>query len=306
MKSFETEVVGKAKSNVLTNEPTNNYTIISLYQIVTTMPILDQTPENKELRSQSEQLRIEFALLVEKRNYMLYYEEALLTSLYLTTIGNLQFRIFTLKGDLAILNEKIRQGQIFFNRNQLPDWKIIDKEVKKEFHTYLNKVAEEASRLSAAKELLKSDFLTEEEEKQLKEIYRILVKRLHPDINPDQSEKERELYIGMQAAYQQCNIQAMNDILIYLNGLSEKPASLSTDLVQQVDHLKAINNDLQLKIDKLNDSFPFNYRSLLTDEEWIESQKSVFGEQTATLEKEINKKNEYLLLLQSWKPELLQ
>lgn len=83
--------------------------------------MLDQTPENKILHQQLEQLRKDFARLFEQRNHMMTYEEAVLTSLYLT----LQFRIFTLKGELAILNEKIRLGQIYFNRNELPDWKEI-------------------------------------------------------------------------------------------------------------------------------------------------------------------------------------
>jgi len=66
-----------------------------------------------------------------------------------------------------------------------------------------------------------------------------------------------------------------------------------------------MNEDLQKKIDSLNDSFPFNYRELLNDAEWIENQKTIFGQQTEALEKEIKEKTEYLLLLQSWKPELL-
>jgi hypothetical protein len=267
--------------------------------------MLDQTIENKILHQQLELLRKDFAVLFEQRNHMLTYEEAVLTSLYLTSIGTMQFRIFTLKGELAILNEKIRLGQVYFNRNELPDWKEIEAKVKQDFQHYQQKVVDESARLAAAKELLKADLLSNEEAEQLKEVYRILVKRLHPDLNPEQSEAERDLFFSVQAAYQASNVQALNEILLSLNDKQVVPPITTSDLKQQVEQLLKMNGDLQKKIDLLTDSFPFNYRSLLYDEAWIESQKTIFGQQTEALEKEINEKTEYLLLLQSWKPELL-
>lgn len=80
---------------------------------------------------------------------------------------------------------------------------------------------------------------------------------------------------------------------------------IAVNLKEQVEQLLKMNDDLQKKIELLNDSFPFNYRDLLSDETWIENQKTIFGQQTEALEKEINEKTEYLLLLHSWKPELL-
>lgn len=267
--------------------------------------MLDQTPENKALHILLEELRKDFSVLFEQRNHMLTYEEAVLTSQYLTSIGSLQFRIFTLKGELAILNEKIRLGQIYFNRNELPDWKEIEQKVKQEFQQYQQKVVEESARLAAAKELLKADFLSKVEAQQLKELYRILVKRLHPDLNPEQSETERYLFFSVQAAYQASNVQALNEILLSLKAERAATPEIAVNLKQQVEQLKKMNEDLQKKIDSLNDNFPFNYRDLLSDETWIENQKTIFGKQTEALEKEINEKTEYLLLLHSWKPELL-
>lgn len=267
--------------------------------------MLDQTLENKLLREQLEQLRKDFAVLFEQRNHMLTYEESVLTSRYITSIGTLQFRIFTLKGQLAILNEKIRLGQISFNLNELPDWPGIEATVKKNFQSYQQKVAEETARIAAAKELLKSHFLPADEAIQLKELYRILVKRLHQDLNPDQTEAERILFFSTQAAYQASNLQALNEILLSLKEDKAPTPAKADNLRQQVEQLTKMNADLRRKIESLNDSFPFNFRDLLSDESWIENQKNTFGMQTESLEKEITEKTEYLLLLQSWKPESL-
>lgn len=268
--------------------------------------MLDQTLENKILRQQLDQLRKDFATKYEERNHMLLYEEPLLNSVYLTTVGTMQFRVFTLRGDLAILEEKIRLGQIDFNRNVQPDWSQIEATVKEQFQDYQHKVNKEANRMAAAKQVLKSDFLSSEEAAQLKETYKILVKRLHPDLNPNQAEADKELFLSVQAAYNHSNLTALTEALLYINGRTEQaPVVESSDLQQQVDHLSAMNADLQKKIDTLNDSFPFNFRELLDDERWIEKQKEQYQLQITSLETELTQKNEYLLLLMSWKPELL-
>lgn len=267
--------------------------------------MLDQTTENKILHQQIEQLRKEFAVLFEKRNHMLTYEEPILTSFYLNSIGSMQFRVFTLKGDLAILNEKIRMGQVFFNRNELPNWAEIEQQVKQQFVSFQQKVAAEESRLASARDFLKSDFLSDEESKQLKEVYRLLVKRLHPDINPNQPENERDLFYSVQAAYQLLDILTLNQILLALNEPTNSLPEVVIDLKLQIDKLTKMTTDLQEKINSLNDTFPFVYRDLLYDIPWLESQKKISEEQILILEKDIKEKTDYLLLLQSWKPQLL-
>lgn len=268
--------------------------------------MLDQTEENKLLRHQLDQLKKDFAVKYEKRNHMLLYEEPLLNSLYLTSVGTIQFRIFTLRGDLAIIEEKIRLGQIDFNRNVQPDWTQIATTVKKQFQEYQRKVSKEAERLAAARDILKSDFLSPEETIQIKETYKVLVKRLHPDLNPNQTDEEKELFLNVQAAYQHSNLTALNEALLYLNGRTEQaPVVESNELKQRVAHLTAMNADLKKKIDTLNDSFPFNFREMLDDKKWIEKQKQQYEHQITSLETELSQKNEYLLLLMSWKPELL-
>ena len=74
----------------------------------------DQTIENKNFHEQAEILKKEYAELFELKNRMLMYEEVLLRSIYLASIGNDQYRLFSSECELAIVKQKIQLAQVFF------------------------------------------------------------------------------------------------------------------------------------------------------------------------------------------------
>jgi len=268
--------------------------------------MLDLTPEMKILQAQVEFLRKEYAELFEQRNFMLQYEETTLTSLYLSLIGQRQFSVFCMQGELAQLTQRIKLAQAYFNRNELPDWIKIDNEVQTAFKDYQRKVEEESARLAAAKAFFKTDFLNEEDAKQLKNVYKLLVKKLHPDLHPNQRPEEYELFLKVQAAYDLCNLTALNEILLYLTGQREEETSVVLpDLKAYVNKLTSMNEDLKQKTEQLEKAFPFCFREKLYDDQWVASENDKLQKQISDIEKEIKEKTDYLLLLKSWKPELL-
>lgn len=267
--------------------------------------MIDLPQKTKELLLQLENLKKEYADLFEKRNYMLQYEEALLTSLYLTLIGKFQYRLFCLKGDLAQLNQRIQLAQAYFNRNEVPDWHKINRQIDQLFAAYYKQIEEEAKKLAAAKEFLKTNFLSEEDAKKLKAIYKLLVKKLHPDINPLHTAKDDELFLKVQAAYDLGDLQTLNEILLYLTNQEAELPDFLPDIKTEIEKIIAINNDLKEKIARLEIAFPFIYRDKLKDEKWVEDERMQVEVQISVVEEEIKMKTDYLMLLKSWKPELL-
>ncbi len=267
--------------------------------------MLDLPKETKELIKQLENLKKEYADLFEMRNYMLQYEEALLTSLYLTLIGKFQYRLFCLKGDLAQLNQRIQLAKAYFNRNEVPDWHKINKQINLLFAEYYKQIEEEAKKLAAAKEFLKTDFLSEEDAKKLKAVYKQLVKKLHPDINPAHTTEDDDLFLKVQAAYDFGDLQTLNEILLYLTNKETELRDYMPDIKTEIEKIIAVNNDLKEKIAKLENTFPFIYRDKLKDVQWVEDERMQVEVQIGVVEKEIKMKTDYLMLLKSWKPELL-
>jgi hypothetical protein len=268
--------------------------------------MIDLTQEQKTLHLQLELLQKEFSDLFSLKNEMLTYEENFLTALFLNTIGRKRYQLYCLTVEIATIKQRIKLIQGYLNRNERPDLPAIDNEIKKRFSEYQKKIEDEAKQLAAANEFLKTGFLSEEEAKKLRDVYRVIVKKLHPDINPNLTEYQKDLFVKAQAAYDLCDLNALNEILLSLNMNSSTSTTVNPiDLKTYISKLEINMAKLKEQISTLENRFPFTYREKLANPKWIESEQQSLDIEIALLEKEKNKNAEYMLLLQLWKPESL-
>jgi len=267
--------------------------------------MIDLTNEHKILLQRYEILKKEFPELFALKNDMLSQEEQVLTALYLTAVGQKQHQKYCLTVEIKMIIHRISLYQAYFNRNEMPNVDIIEQKMEKQFAEYQQKIAAEAKRISNAKAFLKEGFMSEGDVKKLKEVYRLIVKKLHPDINPQVTEHEKDLFVKAQAAYDLCDLAALEAILLSLK-ISKCPESVEPiDLKAQVAILEDHVSKLKDMIAKLEKQFPFTYREKLADEEWIEAEKQQLDTEIEALTLEKKKYSEYILLLEEWKPELL-
>ena len=267
--------------------------------------LLDLTPEQKMLHMQYDMLKKEFTELFAQKNDMLTQEEQVITALYLTAIGQKQHQKYCLNVEIKMMTQRISLFQAYFNRNEYPDIPAIEKKMEKQFAEYHKKIADEAKRIALAKEFLKEGFLSEGDVKKLKDVYRQIVKRLHPDINPNVTEAEKDLFVKAQAAYDLCDLITLYAILLSLDNLASNPEVIPIDLKAQVNLLENHVSKLQNLIAKLEKQFPFTFRDKLADEGWVEAERAQLDADIEELTAEKNKYNEYLKLLEEWKPALL-
>ncbi len=268
--------------------------------------MIDLTEENKILHLRMDILKKEFSELFSIRNEMLSHEEETLTALYLNAIGGKIFQNYCLTVEIAMLKQRIMLTQSYLNRNEIPNLAAIDTKIKKEFADYQKKIEDEAKRLTAAKDYLKSGFLSAEETKKLKDAYRLIVKKLHPDINPNVTEFEKDLLVKAQAAYDLCDLITLNEILLSLDLNKDGASNIKPiDLKEFVTKMDVSVNKLKEQIENLETQFPFTFRDKLANPEWIKTKQQSLDAEISELTKEIKKHTEYLLILQIWKPGLL-
>ena len=267
--------------------------------------MIDLTLEQKILHMQYDILKKEFTELFAQKNDMLTQEEQVLTAMYLTAIGQKQHQKYCLTVEIKMMTQRISLYQAYFNRNEYPDKPAIEKKMEKQFAGYQKKMTEEAKRIAHAKAFLKEGFLSEGEVKKLKDVYRQIVKRLHPDINPNVTEAEMDLFVKAQAAYDLCDLITLNAILLSLDNLAPKAYVEPLDLKVQVYLLETQVFKLKDQIDALEKQFPFTYREKLADKGWIDAERAQLDAEIEELTAEKNKYNDYLKLLEEWKPALL-
>lgn len=217
-------------------------------------------------------LKNELADLFEKREFMLNYEKATLLAAYTKWIGTYKYEEFALQVTIKRQQRKAQIIQAHINRNEPIVLEAIEQQLNEEFAEYEQLLQDQLEQIKAATEYLETPVFTDEEAKELKQIYRILVKRLHPDWNTDLTQEERDLFVRVQAAYKTANLQELRNILLMID--AETPSNREEkDIELEIDQYEKSIADMKERIEKLEQTFPFTMREMLADEEQLKKQQ---------------------------------
>jgi len=237
-----------------------------LFTLVFTMN-LTITPENAALNERLEELHRQFLESFTRHKYMVEDESPILTALYLEELGRLQLVLLEKQTEVSRLKMKIAMIHAALNRNEKPDLQRIDREIHQKLEGYYREIAERSSQLDTASKMLGS-LLSEEEAKKLKEVFYVLCRRLHPDLNPQQTTQETDLFIKVKAAYDLQQLDELQRILLYLDmrESSDFTSHVTDEKQQRIEHLEKSIAGLKEKMAQLEGAFPFTMRELLADE----------------------------------------
>lgn len=248
------------------------------------------TTENEALTRKLEALHLQFLDLFTRHKDMVENESVVLTSLYLEKLGRLQLELLEKQTEASRLKMKMSMIQAAINRNEQPDLKAIELEIQARLQNYYAQIQAQSAALDEARKVL-SHLISEEETQKLKEIFRVLCKRLHPDLNPNQTEDEKDLFIKVKAAYDLQRLSDLQEILLYLDDSNKEKLNLISgdEKVERIRHLENQVSSLKLKIDQLKQSFPFSIEELIYDEDYIVRKQEELRTQIKISEEEIIK-----------------
>ena len=226
------------------------------------------SPDALAKRQRLVALRSELAELFERRDHMVSQEQPHLTAMYIDLIGRLQYEEFALRVTVMRLKRKHQLVQSAINRGERPDMEMVERIVEAEFVEYQQQIEAQAENIKAAKSFLESPLMSEEDTSDMKRIYRILIKRLHPDWNPDLGDDKKDLFVRAQAAYKSCDVQELRNILLMLD--AEEPPQIKAETIDDdIARLEKSLEDIRSRVEKLEAAFPFDHRDKLYDEKWV-------------------------------------
>ncbi|GAB1415965.1 hypothetical protein MASR2M117_13710 [Paludibacter sp.] len=256
------------------------------------------TPENATLRKEYQALQSEFLDLYTQHRHMVDDESVILTSVYIKELGYLQHELFKKQTEQSRLKMKIKLIQACYNRNEMPDLQSIERQLDKELADYYEQIKKQAEDYETSLNIL-SNLISEEEVTQLKEIFRLLCKRLHPDLNPYQTEEEKELFIKVKAAYDLGRLSELQEILLYIDQIgADTPSTITKNSLQEnIEHLRKNIQSLKEKITALEQSFPFTVKNLLSDREVLTEKQEEIKLQIKIVEEKIQQYNHQLNLM---------
>lgn len=86
------------------------------------------------------------------------------------------------------------------------------------------------------------------EANEIKQVYRSLARRLHPDMNPILSEREKELWHDAQQAYSDGDLYALETIWSVLESHDKEGSFFNFEKITSLSRLKSLLKDLQKKL----------------------------------------------------------
>jgi hypothetical protein len=246
--------------------------------------------ESAQLHEQLDLLKIVYIKLLNDKQVLLEWGKPLLEALYNTRIGYLQIEKLQLQLRIKALKRKIEMVHAALNLEEPININEIELEVAAELAETEARIMNEVARLEDSKELL-SNLGSAEDSAELRKIYKQLAKQLHPDVNDNLTEEQKNLWHLVKEAYEECDLEMLRSIqLVYekeLAAAQSKTAALTgEEITLKIEVLKEGIKVMNEQLLQIRNEFPFTIESQIKDEEWVSSQ-------TDELKKELDKLVQY-------------
>lgn len=246
-------------------------------------------PDFEALKRLVEKLRTELSMLFLERDELLYQECKNIEMAYMLAVGAMEYKAFELECKIRRQKRKAELIQTKINRQEKITISQIDNALDKEFSEYQAMLNEQVEKMNAAIERSHGRILTNVENQEIKKLYRTIVKALHPDLHPEITEAQRQLFFNAVEAYEHGDLDSLRVISTMVSGpvIPNEQADAMTELKDEKERLSKLLQNLKDRISEIKLAFPYTMKEFVQSPEKINARK-------AELQEQINRLSEVL------------
>ncbi|WP_251159122.1 hypothetical protein [Caniella muris] len=188
---------------------------------------------------------------------------------YAGAVGYLETDLYSWQLKARRLRRKAILLRAALNRGETLSDKALDATLDTEFEAWQQELSRlMAEQLDRLEYLAGSRPLSPSETAEAKRLHRMLVKRLHPDIHPGQTDEERRFFAIAQAAYEAGDLQGLRAVATATEHLDEPLDSVGAGGGEQDAAVDLVMAEAQLNVlvdqlEGLKSSYPHILRELL-------------------------------------------
>lgn len=257
---------------------------------------LIEFPDLKQSRETVRKLKQDLEALLLEREHLRSVVCVNIQREYTLIFGGLEYQLYKASCDYLRLRRKKDLIQAKKNRRERIDLKAVEAQLDEEFLEYKKKLDEKMSEVNQVLKDSAKEFLSEEETKAIKKLYKQLVKRLHPDLNPSATEAEIELFYRATEAYKRGDLKALRLIDAIVEGSEAEDDDLSSAvaLEKESERLEGLIDGVQKDIEGIRSNPPYTWRIYLEDEKKKAEKLRQLKEELANFKTAIKTQQEYI------------
>lgn len=231
--------------------------------------------EYENLKKELLKKRTELSMLVLQRDELKYVICKNIETKYMLELGSLEYCLYQSECIIMRLKRKVELIQMRINRQEKIDVSAIDKLLDEQFREYQKKLEEKIKKMNEAIERDNGEVLTEQQVKELKKLYRAIVKALHPDLNPSVTKQQIKLFQNAVTAYKNGDLQTLRIINEMIsNNHSEDDNTdniekMRDELIRLDRMISSINGD----VEKIKSEYPYTMKDILFGKEQLNQRK---------------------------------
>ena len=232
-------------------------------------------PDFEKLRNEVEKMRTELSMLLLERDELQFVICKNIEMEYMLKLGSIEYKAYETQCMALRLKRKIELIQAKKNRQEKVIISAIEEILDNEFAEYQKQLDEQINKMNDALERSKGKFLTDEENNELKKLYRKIVKALHPDINPDVSEAQVNLFDNAVQAYKNGDLGTLRIIgeMVDNSPFPDQHKDALTQLSEGKKRLQKLLKSIRDSIEKIKSDYPYTMKEILENEEKTEQKK---------------------------------
>jgi Mg2+ and Co2+ transporter CorA len=258
-------------------------------------------PDFEKLKVDVDRLRTELSMLVLERDELLYQECKDIEMAYMLSIGGLEYKAYEIECAILRLKRKAELIQTKKNRQEIIILSVIEDILDSEFAEYQARLNEQVDKMNSALERSNAQMLTKEETRELKKLYRSIVKALHPDLHPDLSDAKIHLFHNAVEAYERGDLTGLRIIGAMVNepAIPEAEPDGLIFLEKEKERLIDLLQNIKDRIVEIKSEYPYTMKSLVHSPGKLEARK-------AEIEDNIKQLNEILTVYTAKIAEMLR